>query len=221
MSSRSIAMNEALHAYLRERGVREAPVLRRLREETAGMPMAMMQISPEQGAFMALLVELMGVERCLEVGVFTGYSALWVALALPETGRLTALDISEQWTRIARRYWAEAGVAEKIDLRLGDAVEGLDRLLAEGHWGTFDFAFIDAEKTDYEAYYERTMELVRPGGLIAIDNALQSGRVAHTGERSPAVEVVDRLNARIHADERVSMVLLPIGDGLMLCRKRG
>jgi len=220
MSSRSIAMSEALQAYLLQRGVREAPVLRRLREETATMPMAMMQISPEQGAFMALLVELMAVERYLEVGVFTGYSALWVALALPENGRLTALDISEEWTRIARRYWTEVGVAEKIDLRLGDAVEGMDRLLAEGHWGSYDLAFIDAEKTDYEAYYERAIELVRPGGLIAIDNALQSGRVTDPERHSEAVQAVARLNVRIQGDERVSMVLLPIGDGLMLCRKR-
>lgn len=220
MNGRHVAMTEALQAYVLAAGVREAPVLARLRAETAELPLAVMQISPEQGAFMALLVELLGVERYLEVGVFTGYSALWVALAMPATGRVTALDISEEWTRVARRYWAEAGVAERIDLRLGDAVEGLDRLLAEGARQSYDFAFLDAEKTDYEAYYERTIELVRPGGLIAIDNAFQSGRVAEGGRRSASTEAVDRLNRRIHADARVSIALLPVGDGLMLCRKR-
>ena len=184
------------------------------------MPMAIMQIGPEQGAFMALLVELLGVRRYLEVGVFTGYSALAVALALPDEGWITALDINEDWTEVARRHWAAAGVADKIDLRLGDAVESLKVLLDEGHTASYDFVFIDAEKSDYDAYYELCYQLVRPGGLIAIDNAFHGGRVVEPERATEATAVVDALNAKIVADPRVSMALVPIGDGLMLCRRR-
>lgn len=220
MDSRATSLSEAVHAYVLRRGVREPEALARLREETRVMPMAIMQIGPEQGAFMALLVELLGVRRYLEVGVFTGYSALAVALALPDEGRITALDINEDWTEVARRHWAAAGVADKIDLRLGDAVETLKVLLDEGHTASYDFVFIDAEKSDYDAYYELCYQLVRPGGLIAIDNAFHGGRVVEPERATEATAVVDALNAKIVADPRVSMALVPIGDGLMLCRRR-
>ena len=216
MSSRPTALTEALHDYLLTRGFRDHPALAALRAETAKQRWAIMQIAPEQGAFMQLLVELTGAARCLEVGTFTGYSALAVALALPADGRVTALDVSEEWTAIARRHWAEAGVAEKIELLLGDAGESLDRLIAEGR--SYDFAFIDADKEPYERYYEACLKLVRPGGLIALDNMFQGGGVTAPG--SAAERTIAALNAKIQADPRVSMVLLPLADGLMLCRKR-
>ena len=216
MSSRPTALTEALHDYLLTRGFRDHPALAALRAETAKQRWAIMQIAPEQGAFMQLLVELTGASRCLEVGTFTGYSALAVALALPADGRVTALDVSEEWTAIARRHWSEAGVAEKIELLLGDAGESLDRLIAEGR--SYDFAFIDADKEPYERYYEACLKLVRPGGLIALDNMFQGGGVA--APSSAAERTIAALNAKIQADPRVSMVLLPLADGLMLCRKR-
>lgn len=221
MSRRTLAITDALYDYILANSLREPAVLRRLREETAALPNAGMQISPEQGQFMALLVELLGARRTLEVGVFTGYSSLVVALALPPDGRVVACDVSEEYTAIARRYWAEAGVAEKIDLRLGPAVATLDQLLAAGDAGTFDFAFIDADKERYDRYYEQTLQLLRPGGLIAIDNVLQAGRVADPATNNDAVNAIRALNAKIHRDERVTASLLPLGDGLTLARKRG
>ena len=221
MSARPTALTDALHDYLQAHGVRESAVMRRLREETAHHEMAMMQISPEQGALMALLVELTGAKRALEVGVFTGYSALVVAQAMGADGRLTALDISADYTAIARRFWAEAGLAERIDLRLGDARESLAALRAEGLDGAHDFAFIDADKSGYDNYYEQCLALVRPGGLILIDNTFHMGQIAERerwGENAP---VVDALNRKIRDDERVTMVMLPVGDGLTICRKRG
>ena len=221
MSARPTALTDALHDYLQAHGVRESAVMRRLREETAGHEMAMMQISPEQGALMALLVELVGAGRALEVGVFTGYSALAVAEAMGADGRLTALDISEDYTGIARRFWAEAGVAERIDLRLGDARESLAALRAEGLDGAYDFAFIDADKSGYDIYYEHCLALLRPGGLILLDNTFHMGQIAEPerwGENAP---VVDGLNKKIKGDERVTFVMLPVGDGLTVCRKRG
>jgi caffeoyl-CoA O-methyltransferase len=179
-----------------------------------------MQISPEQGQFMALLVELIGARRILEVGTFTGYSALAVALALPPDGRVITCDINEEMTAIARRYWAEAGVADKIDLRLAPAIDTLDELLAEGQAGQFDFAFIDADKTNYLAYYERTLELLRSGGLIAIDNVLWNGAVADPERQDDDTSAIRALNEAVHADDRVSLSLLPISDGLTLARKR-
>src|SRR5690554_4541252 len=180
MSNRSIQLDNALYDYLLKNSLREPEVMRRLREETAGLPGADMQIAPEQGQFMALLVELMGARRCLEVGTFTGYSALAVACALPEDGRLVACDVNEKTTAVARRYWQEAGVAGKIDLRLGPAAETLSALLAEGAAGSFDFVFIDADKTGYDTYYEQALKLLRRGGLVAIDNVLWGGAVTNS-----------------------------------------
>lgn len=221
MSSKTISLDDRLRDYLWQVTDREPALLRRLREETARHPRAGMQISPEQGQFMTVLVELMGARKTLEVGVFTGYSSLIVALALPPDGRITALDVSEEFTSMARRYWAEAGVADKIDLQLAPATETLDRLLAEGQAGTYDFAFIDADKTNYDAYYERCLKLLRPGGLIAIDNVLWNGDVADPRENDPDTVALRALNAKVHADERVTMSMVPIGDGLTLARKRG
>jgi caffeoyl-CoA O-methyltransferase len=195
--------------------------MRRLREETAGLPEANMQIGPEQGQFMALLVELLGAERTIEVGTFTGYSALAVARALPDQGRLIACDVSEEWTAIARRYWKEAGQDHKIDLRLGPAIDTLDRLLADGHAGTFDFAFIDADKESYGAYFERCLALVRVGGLIAVDNTLWDGKVADDTVTDDDTEAIRAFNRGRADDDRVSLSLVPIGDGLTLARKRG
>ena len=219
MSARPTALTNALHDYLLAHGVRETPVMRRLREETAKHEFAGMQISPEQGALMALLVELSGAKRALEIGVFTGYSALVVADAMSAEGRLTALDINADYAEIARRFWAEAGVAERIELRLGDARESLVALRAEGLDGTYDFAFIDADKSGYDTYYEQCLALVRPGGLILLDNTFYMGRIAEPQRWQESGAVVDALNKKIKGDERVSMVMLPIGDGLTICRK--
>ena len=194
--------------------------MRRLREETASMEQANMQIGPEQGQFMALLVELIGARSVLEVGTFTGYSALAMAVALPENGALVACDVSEEWTAIGRRYWEEAGVAHKIELRLAPALETLDALLAEGRAGTFDFAFIDADKEGYDAYYERALELVRLGGLIVLDNTLWEGKVADPAATDVDTEAIRAINAKLSLDERVTLSLIPVGDGLTLARKR-
>jgi predicted O-methyltransferase YrrM len=218
MTERTLPLTDDLHAYLHEASLREPDVLRRLRVETAGMEEASMQIGPVQGQLMALLVELVGARRALEVGTFTGYSALVVALALPDDGTLVACDVSEEWTSIARRYWAEAGVAHKIDLRVAPALETLDALLADGGADTFDFAFIDADKERYDAYYERTLRLVRPGGLVVVDNTLWSGRVADPAVRDAATRAIRAFNAKLRDDERVTMSLLPVG--VTLARRR-
>lgn len=220
MSRKSIVMTDALHDYLIANSLREPDILRRLREETAPLPAARMQLAPEQGQFVALLVQLLGATKTLEVGVFTGYSSLVTALALPPEGRITACDISEEWTTIARRYWREASVADKIDLRLAPALETLDRLLDEGQAGTYDFAFIDADKGNYANYYERALQLIRRGGLIAIDNVLWSGRIADPNERDEDTLALRDLNAKLHQDERITLSIVPIGDGLTLALKR-
>jgi caffeoyl-CoA O-methyltransferase len=220
MSNRTLNLTPDLYLYLLEQGVRESDVARRLREETAKLPMAMMQISAEQGQFMRLLVELIGARRAVEVGTFTGYSALCVAEAMGPQGRLIACDVSEEYTAVARRYWARAGVAERIDLRLGPAVATLDALLAKGAAGSIDFVFIDANKTDYDAYFERALRLLRPGGLIAVDNVLWGGSVADPTVDDEDTNAIRALNRKLAADERVSLSLLPIGDGLTLARKR-
>ena len=215
MSDRTINLTDELVDYIRRVGVREPDVLATLRRETGKLPQRNMQIGPEQGAFMALLVRLMGATRCLEIGTFTGYSSTVVALALPPNGHLVCCDVSVEWTDIARQVWTDAGVADKIDLRIGPAVETLKGLETE----SFDFAFIDADKTGYEAYYEECLRLVRRGGLIALDNTLQGGGVA-TESTSENVLAIQALNEKIHADERVEMVLLPLADGLTLARVR-
>ena len=220
MSTKTITLTESLHHYLLSVSLREPPILARLREETAQHPMANMQIAPEQGQFMALLVRLMGVKKCLELGVFTGYSALSVALALPPDGKLIACDVNEEWTSMARRYWQEAGVAHKIALRIAPALETLDKLLANGEAGSFDFAFIDADKENYTNYYERSLALVRHGGLIVIDNVLWSGRVADPNEQDMDTVAIRRFNAKLHFDERIALSMLPLADGLTLAYKR-
>jgi caffeoyl-CoA O-methyltransferase len=220
MSKRSISLTDSLYDYLLSVSLREPDLLLKLREETAADPAANMQISPEQGQFMGLLVRLMGARRCLEIGVFTGYSSLAIALALPDDGRIVACDISEKWTSVARRYWAAAGVAYKIDLRLATAMDTLDRLLADGEAGTFDFAFIDADKENYVGYYERALQLLRPGGLVVADNTLWSGRVADPENAEADTVALRHFNELLHGDSRVDLSLVPIGDGLSLARKR-
>ena len=219
MSNKTFTLSDDLYEYLFENSVREPDILRRLREETARDSMARMQIAPEQGQLMQLLVRLMGARRYLEVGVFTGYSSLAVALALPAGGRIVACDVTENWTRMARRYWAEAGVAEKVDLRLAPALQTLDGLIAGGAAGSFDFAFIDADKTGYSAYYERALTLVRTGGLIAVDNTLWEGRVADPKARDADTRAIRDFNRRLRDDPRVHQCLVPIGDGLSLAIK--
>lgn len=219
MSRRSLPLDDALYRYIVDHSLREHPAQTALRAATASHPHAGMQISPEQGQFMALLVKLMGVRRAIEIGVFTGYSALTVALALPDDGRLLACDISDDYTRVGRPFWQQAGVAHKIELKLAPAIETLDAQLAAGRAGQFDFAFIDADKTSYDAYYERCLQLLRPGGLIAIDNTLWSGAVARPAD-SADTAALQALNSKLHRDERIDLSLLPIGDGLTLARKR-
>ncbi|MEH2165391.1 MAG: class I SAM-dependent methyltransferase [Nostoc sp.] len=220
MPKQSIGLDNQLYNYLLSVSLREPEILGRLRQETANHPRSVMQISPEQGQFMSLLVQLIGAKKTLEVGVFTGYSSLSVALALPPDGKIIACDVSEEFTAIARRYWQEAGVADKIDLRLAPALETLDGLLATGQAETFDFAFIDADKENYDAYYERSLQLVRPGGLIAIDNVLWSGQVADEQNQDEGTQAIRALNEKLHHDERISLSLVPIGDGLTLAIKR-
>jgi len=220
VANESLGLPAEVGAYLRRVGVREHPLLQRLRDETRALPEHDMQIGPEQGAFMAMLVRLMGVRRYIEVGTFTGYSSLSVALALPEDGRITCFDVSDEWTRIARRYWCEAGVADKIELRLGPGIAGLDGLLAEGAAGTIDFAFVDADKGSYPAYHERVIELLRPGGLAAYDNVLWGGAVADPSDTDHDTESIRTLNELIASDTRVDVSMIPIGDGLTLARKR-
>ena len=220
MSNGSIGLDEALNAYMVQAGVREHPVLAQLRRTTAEMPNAGMQIAPEEGALLALLVRLLPARRILEVGTFTGYSSTAMALAQPSDGRVVCCDVSEEWTDVARRAWTDAGVADRVTLRLGPAVDTLDALLAAGEAGSYDLAFIDADKESYDSYYERALQLVRGGGVIAIDNVLWSGRVADPGQRDASTEAIRALNAKIAADERVDVVMVPIADGLTLARVR-
>ncbi len=217
---RFVQATDRLMDYLSRYGAREEPAQIRCREETARMgQISMMQIAPEQGAFLAMLVKLIGATRCLEVGVFTGYSALSAALAMPPGGRLVALDVSKDFTDKARDYWREAGVGDKIDLRLGPGVDALDAMIAAKE-GPFDFAFIDADKTNYDNYYERALQLIRPGGLIAFDNMLWTGAVADPAITDPDTSALRALNAKIHDDPRVDMALATVGDGVMLARVR-
>lgn len=221
MSRTTLTLDNRLHDYLLRVSLREPEILRRLREETATHPLANMQIAPEQGQFMALLVRMLGARRILEVGVFTGYSSLAMALALPPDGTIVACDVSEEYTAIARRYWEEAGVSGRIHLRIAPAEETLDTLVAQGDSATYDFAFIDADKPNYRTYYERCLTLLRPGGVVAIDNVLWSGTVADPAQSDADIEAIRALNAFVHTDGRVDMSLLPLADGLTLARKRG
>jgi len=220
MSRNSAFLNDTITDYIRGVTLREPEPARRLREETAAMEQANMQISPEQGQFMHLLAALINARRCIEVGVFTGYSSLLTAMALPDDGQLVACDVSEQWTAIARRYWSEAGVAGRIDLRLAPALDTLQSLLDEGRQGHFDMAFIDADKENYDGYYEACLELLRPRGLIVLDNMLWSGRVADAQEHDADTEALRALNEKLHDDRRVAISLLPLADGVTLAMKR-
>jgi len=220
MANRNTALDDELRAYLVAHSARETPAQAGLREATRSHPAAGMQIGPEQAQFLGLLVKLIGARRTIEIGVFTGYSALAVAQALPENGRLLACDISDEYTRVGRPYWEQAGVAAKIELQLAPAIATLDARLAGGEAGQYDFAFIDADKRSYDAYYERCLQLLRRGGLIAIDNTLWGGKVAHPAGDDADTAALQALNAKLHGDERVDVSLLPIGDGLTLARKR-
>jgi predicted O-methyltransferase YrrM len=220
MSARTLGLPDAVWQYLVDVTAREPEVLKALRRETAELPNGGMQIAPEQGRLLAFLVELIGAERCLEVGVFTGYSSISVALALPAHGRIVACDQSREWTDIARRYWEKAGVADKIELRLGPGLSTLTALAAEGATGTFDFAFIDADKENAEAYYEHAFGLLRSGGLFAFDNALWGGSVADPSDQRDSTRAVRALTALVCSDPRVSATLIPVGDGLLVARKR-
>ena len=220
MANRSITIDDALYDYLLKVSLREPPLLARLREETAALPESGMQIGPEQGQFMALLIELTGARHCLEVGTFTGYSTLVTALALPDDGRIVACDISADFTAMGRRYWEEAGVAGKVDLRIAPALETLDALIAEGRAGGFDFAFVDADKENYDGYVEGAYTLLRRGGLLAVDNVLWNGAVVDPAKQDKDTTAIRALNEKLSQDERFTLSLVPIGDGLTLARKR-
>ncbi|NEP11831.1 MAG: methyltransferase domain-containing protein [Symploca sp. SIO2C1] len=220
MANKTLGLDNQLYNYLQSVSLREPEILTQLRQETAQLPMGRMQIAPEQGQFMALLVQLLGAKNTLEVGVFTGYSSLAVALALPTDGKVVACDVSEEYTTVARRYWQQAGVADKIELHIAPALETLERLLAEGQADTFDFAFIDADKSNYTNYYEQALKLIRPGGLIAVDNVLWSGKVADPQVQDNSTKAIRAFNQKLHQDQRVNLSLVAIADGLTLALKR-
>lgn len=220
MSKKSIGLNTELYNYLLSVSLREAEILKQLRQETAKGSHSNMQIAPEQGQFMALLVQLLGAKKALEIGTFTGYSALAVALALPPEGQLIACEIDTEFTEMARNYWERAGVGSKIELKIAPALQTLDKLLAEGAAESFDFAFIDADKVNYYAYYERCLKLVRTGGIIAVDNVLWDGTVADDTVQDPSTIAIREFNQKLLTDDRVNISLIPIADGLTLAMKR-
>ena len=220
MSSRNVYIDDKIYDYILDNSLRDMPILEKLREETIKMPDGRMQISSDQGQFMALLVRMLEVKKIVEVGTFTGYSSLVMALALPENGQIVACDISEEYTEVAQRFWQEAGVVDKIDLRLGLAVETLREFLNNGEAGTFDMAFIDADKRNYEVYYEKCLELLRPGGLILIDNVLWYGKPARLEETDTDTTAIRNFNKNIYKDERFEMSMITVGDGLTLALKR-
>ena len=220
MSKSPFDHGEALYDYLCEHGVRESEPLRLLRRATAGMDSAVMQISPDQGQFMGLMVRLIGARTVVEVGTFTGYSALAMAEALPEDGRLYACDVSREWTDVGRPFWEQAGVADKIDLRIAPAVETLDEFLAQGMAGDVDMVFIDADKANYLNYYERALALLRPGGLVMVDNVFWGGAVADPDNQTEDTQAIRALNDRIAGDDRVDATMIAVGDGLFMARKR-
>ena len=219
MSRTHTEITDALAEYIRSVTLREPAALQKLRDESADHPRASMQTAPEQGQFLHLLARLTGARKTLEVGVFMGYSSTWVALALPADGKLVACDVSEEYTRLARRTWQAAGVESKIDLRLAPALESLDAMIAGGESGTFDFAFIDADKGNYPNYYDRALTLIRPGGLIVVDNVLWDGEVINPGNHDADTETIRTFNSKLHADKRVALSLIPLGDGLTLACK--
>lgn len=220
MANQTLGIDPNLYQYFQRVAVREPDILKQLRQETAKHPMSRMQIAPEQGQLMALLVQLMGAKKTLDIGVFTGYSALVVALALPIDGKVIACDIDEETTKVARAYWEKAGVSHKIDLRLAPALDTLDQLIADGQNNTFDFAFIDADKGNYDNYYEKSLLLVKSGGLIAIDNVLWGGKVADPEQQDNRTKKIRALNEKLHQDPRIILSLVPIADGLTLGLKR-
>jgi caffeoyl-CoA O-methyltransferase len=220
MSSTHLKITDELAEYIRAFSLREPELLGRLRQETAALPRGSMQITPEQGQFFSLLIQMLNAKDTLEIGVFTGYSSIAVALALPSDGKLIACDISDEYTQVARRYWKEAGVTNKIELHLGPALKTLDGLIADGAAGSFDFVFIDADKQGYDAYYERSLVLLRSGGVLAIDNVLWHGQVADPQATDPDTNAIRDLNAKVASDDRVIASMLPIGDGLTLALKR-
>jgi predicted O-methyltransferase YrrM len=219
MSRVHTPITDEMADYMRAVTLREPEPLRRLREETEDHPHASMQTSPEQGQFLHLLARLTAARKTLEVGVFMGYSSAWVALALPPGGRVVACDRSEEFTRRARRTWRETGVEDRIDLRLAPALDTLQALVADGHAGTFDFAFIDADKANYSNYYECALRLLRPGGLVAADNTLWKGSVVDPADHTEDTEAIREFNRKLHADPRISLTLVPLGDGLTLAYK--
>ncbi len=220
MTNQTITMTDELYEYMLKVSLREPEVLRELRLKTAKMSTGGMQIAPEQGQFMAFLVRLMGAKKVLDVGVFTGYSSTVVALALPEEGRLVGFDTNLEWTKMARQTWEKAGVSHKIDLKMGYAVDSLNALLEQGEAESFDFAFVDADKQSYDNYYELCLKLLRVGGVMALDNMFQEGKVLHPENEAEQIKIIDQLNQKIAQDERVQISLLPLADGLMLVQKR-
>jgi caffeoyl-CoA O-methyltransferase len=220
MSNKSINLTDTLHQYLLDSSLRESETLKSLRQETAQLPTANMQIAPEQGQFMALLVQLIGAQNTIEVGVYTGYSALAVAIALPGNGQILACDISEEYTSVARRYWQQAGVSEKINLQLAPAIETLKGAIDSGKGSSFDFAFIDADKESYSEYFELCLTLLRPGGLIAVDNVLWDGAVVDKQKQDVDTCAIRAFNQQLSSDDRVDISMIPIADGLTLARKR-
>ena len=221
MSTRTLPLDDRLYSYLHGVSLREPPVHKKCRMETAQLPMGSMQIAPEQGQFLHLQLQLMGARRAIEIGSFTGYSGLWIASALPRGGCMVACDNNEKWLSRARGYWAEADVMDRIELRLGDATQTLEDLLKAGQDESYDFVFIDADKAGYDDYYERSLSLLRPGGLVAIDNVLWNGKVADYSCDDPDTCAIRHLNEKLHRDQRINLALVPVGDGMTLCRKKG
>ena len=220
MSNKTIGISDELAAYVAKVGTREPEVLARLRAETVLLPEHGMQIAPEEGAFLAMLAQLIGARRCIEIGTFTGDSSIAVALALPDDASVVCCDVSEEWTSLARKYWEEAGVAGKVELRLGPATNTLDQLLADGQEETYDFAFVDADKTGYDGYYERLLRLVRRGGLIAFDNTLWSGKVLDEESEDKDTRAIRALNSKSASDQRITICLVPVADGVTLARRQ-
>jgi len=221
LSNRTLAIDDRIYDYLLSVSLKESDLLTQLRKETAGIEFSEMQIAPEQGQFMALLVKLIAARRALEIGTFTGYSSICIASALPEDGELICCDDSEEWTAVARKYWQQAGLEHRINFKLGDASKTLQGLIDEGRAGMFDFIFIDADKQNYPLYYELSLKLLRAGGLMAVDNTLWSGDVADPRNEEPGTRAIRRFNEMLKQDGRVDISLVPIGDGLTLVHKPG